>query len=66
MSVLAHCSDSPPLQINRSLSCMRIMSLGVGSYECTSEPGLMSSVSSALSPAISRAKSYAGKLVQTI
>lgn len=50
-------SDSPPLQINRSLSCIATISFGAGSYECTSAPGFMRSFICALSPAISRAKS---------
>ena len=50
-------SDSPPLQINRSLSCIATISFGAGSYECTSAPGFMRSFICALSPAISCAKS---------
>ena len=43
-----------------------MISSGVGSYVWLSAPGFSSILTSALSPAICRAKSYSGKLVQTI
>ena len=58
-----HASFSPPTYIKISQFCISIISLGVGSYECASAPGLRSIDKSTLSLAICLTKSYPAKIV---